>query len=1105
MITIITGRSGSGKTAYCLEQIRASGAVGKKSILLVPEQYSHDAERLLCRACGNGASLYAEVLSFSRLCLRVQSETDAPSRKTLNAGGRILLMRLALQNAAPQLRIFGGDRQRAEFLESLLRTYDAFKTAQVTCAAMLRASERIGGALGDKLRDLSLLFETYEALIPAEVCDPRDRMEELVDLLEFTSFVQREVFVDGFTDFTPQERHALECFVRAGADVTVCLTCDSLSGDDALFANSRRAGVQLVQLAKTYDRTWQEITLDRDDRDRAPELQFVEQMLFSAEDAVLPGDNTAVELYRAASFAEECELAAAQAIRLVQENGYRWRDIAVAAPDWSIYADLADGIFAKYDVPVMQAAKTDILEKPVLALVIAALEILGDGWSVPSMLRYLKTNLTGITLEERDILENYLLKWNIRGARIWCRENAWQQNPSGFSDEIKEADAALLAQIDVLRRKTALPLSHLQKRMRSAGNAKKMTMALYDFLEEIRLPTLLQEKAAAFRANGRLQLADEYAQVWEILVSAMEQTADLLGEMPMDAETFAALFRLLLSQYEIGTIPVSLDRVGVGSMTRMRRRDIRCLIFLGASDGSLPGISESSGLLTDRECELLAEAGADLGEVPEIRIERAINDIYTAFTLPSRHLTVSYSAEGESGRPAFVLTRLSHLLHTQIQSVPSEIRTYAELPCFELAAAGDGELARAADAVFLARPGQRDLLLRTREASRISRGRLSALATEKLYGKRLQMSASRVDRFRSCQFSYFLQYGLRAKPRKQAAMDALEAGTFIHYLLENVSREADAAGGFAALTETRCRELCRKYVNSYIDSKLDGLQDKSARFRYLFNRLARDAEEIVLNLCKELAVSDFKPLAFELNFAPDGDLPPAEVTDGELSVEIRGKADRVDGWVHDGKLYLRVVDYKTGVKSFSLSDVWYGMGMQMLIYLFMLEKYGSARFGREIVPAGVLYMPARDETVKAARGTPPAEIERAREKGLKRNGLLLKDPDVLAAMDHGNPPRYLPIKFNKDGLTDESVASAERLGKLSGHIRDSLLEMGRRLSSGEIEADPYYRSGNSTPCLYCEYFEACHFDENTDKRRYLTNLKPAEVWKRIEEAQNGKV
>jgi ATP-dependent helicase/nuclease subunit B len=411
-------------------------------------------------------------------------------------------------------------------------------------------------------------------------------------------------------------------------------------------------------------------------------------------------------------------------------------------------------------------------------------------------------------------------------------------------------------------------------------------------------------------------------------------------------------------------------------------------------------------------------------------------------------------------------------------------------------------LAAAAEAYFRAHEPER---LDALYGAVAPRGRLSQGAVRSLYGEKMRLSASRADKFSACRFAYFLQYGLRAKPRKPAAFAPPEFGTFMHFVLEHVAAAADAAGGFAALSAEALDALTDEAIGLYVHETLDDFAEKSPRFIYLFNRLSKSVRRVVDDMADELRGSDFKPLGFELDFSALGGLAPVPLPDGG-SLAVTGIADRVDGWVHNGKLYLRVVDYKTGRKAFSLSDIWYGMGLQMLLYLFTLQKSGETLYARAAEPAGVLYVPARDILLSENSDLTDEQISEKRAANLRRSGLLLDDPEILRAMEHGESARRLPVTWKDGAPSGEALASAERLGLLARHIAGTLAALANEIGGGDIAANPYFKSAQDHACQYCEYAAACRFSEGEDgdRRRYLKKLDAAAVWNLLEGgARNG--
>lgn len=1103
MLRLILGRAGMGKTARIMEEIRSlgpdNGGPGASCILIVPEQYSHEAERELARVCGDRLSLYAEVLSFTRLHHAVSVELGGSGRPVMDGGGQLLCMSLALDAAGGALRVYGGSRRQPELLKNLLDTVQELKTAQIGSADLTRAAGGAGGVLGDKLRDLALILEAFDAVAGRSGAVPADRLDELALRCGDSRRLRgARVYVDGFTDFTAQERAVLRALASI-ASLTVCLTCDSLEGGSEVFDIARGAARRLLRAAREDGVPAETVYMEEE---RGGAMGFLEKHLFSYTEESCEDAEGAVVLCRAPSVSAECELAAGRVLRLVQDTNCRWRDVAVAVRGFEEYRPALESVFSRYGIPLYLSAKSDILQKPLPTLLTAAADILSSGWSYESVFTYLKTGLAGLTPEECDELENYVLLWSLRGG-AWTRPEPWRQHPEGFGRTFTGETEERLRRINLLRERAAAPLRRWKERSERAQSARGQAEALGRFLEEINLAERLDERAAALEREGREALAAEYAQLWALLVSALEQCAQILGERPMEREEFTRLLRLMLSQYSVGTIPVALDRVSAGDMDRMRRRHIRHLLVLGASDERLPRLAEGRGVFSDAERQMLRELSLELGDDRGEAVAREYALIYNCLTLPSETLYVSFAAgqgTGES-RPSFVMDRLQLLFRHRIRTPDLlEARSSAREPALELAVSGRNDaVSLAARRYFFAEEESRRRLQNLERAVAAGRGRLGPVAVRSLYGDTLHLTPTRVDAYASCRFAYFMQYGLKARARAPAAFSPPEYGSFLHYVLAQVAREAGRRGGFAAVDDKTLAALTDEFIELYIREELGDFREKSRRFVYLFRRLARSVRQVVLDMAEELRASDFQPLDFELDFSRAGDLPPVALGEGEESVYLTGVADRVDGWEHEGKLYIRVVDYKTGKKSFSLSDVWYGMGLQMLLYLFSLEKTGESRYGKKIVPAGVLYVPARDALLSKPENLRDEEIVKEKAKERRRSGLLLDDPAVLAAMERGEVPKYLPVTVNREGrAAGEALADAARFARLARHIDDTLLRLSLELRRGSIEADPFFRSQQENACRWCDYLDACHFDPKRDRRRYLRKLQAQEVWARLE-------
>lgn len=1115
MLKLMIGRAGTGKTTEILRRIAARADSNKKQILIVPELASHEYERMLAQATKNTGARYAEVLTFRRIANRVFAEAGGLADTVLTPAGRLLVLYEAVRRSSDALTVYDGAIRRPDILHDLLQVLDEMKCGQILPEQLLRASAEADGHLSDKLRDLGTIGTVYETLTEEDLPDPRDQMTKIAERLpDSTLFDGAEVYLDRFDNFNRQELNILAVLLRKHIPLTIALTGDPSRPD--LFPETTKIEVRLSALAKQCGEPLQREVLEQMRMPRPPALAILEQDGLETAADHREVTDTSVRLHAAADLFSECEFAAAYIRRLLRETDARRRDIVVTARNFDQYAPILDLVFERYDVPIFLSEKSDILQKPVLALVGAALHTVTGGWRYEDVFAYLKTGFAGLTAEECDELENYVLFRRIRGT-------AWRKpftaHPDSFSGKIDDAAQQKLDHLNELREKAVEPLEQLQEGLEQAKQTTQYVQILYHFLETIGAPEAIAARAQLHEQAGRLQTAEEYRQLWEILMEAMEQFAWVHGNVPMETDTFVTLLGLVLTEYDVGTIPVSLDRVTCGSIDRVCKTGIPHLIVLGVNDGVLPSAGENGGILTDHERDVLLGLEVEL-ETSDDRLAREQTAMYRVFASASESLLLSWRTVGteEEMRPSFLIGTVRHLLNhvpeTSERGLEQQYRLEAEHPRFDLACRGAArDSAPAAQAAFRAEK------VPIRPIEQSVRGPLrNTEVIHALYGKKLRVTASRVDAFYRCQYAYFLRYGLKAKERRRAAFDAPETGTFLHFILEHTLKGMQEQYGDVIPENEAIHSLAKRWTAIYIQSQLGGLEQHSARFRHLFRRLVDMLNDVLDNLLEEMRCSDFTPVDFELDFSYDGDLKPVVLRSPDGTVEMRGKVDRVDGYVKDGTLYIRVLDYKSGQKKFELSDLWYGLNVQLLVYLFAIEKQGLEHYRSlladtidRIVPAGALYVPAHDAIVSAKRDTDEAELDALRKKQLRRSGLLLDERAVLDAMEHDMTKEgcYLPIGFlvktgepNKASLS--SLASLEQMGKLSAHIRKVLQEMGKTLLKGSMEAKPVRRGPMEDACIWCPYRAICRFDPTLgDKPHNIAKIKPEEFWNSIDEEWKG--
>jgi len=1045
-------------------------------ILMVPELISHETERLLCAEAGDTASRYAEVLSFTRLAHRVTDSLGSAAMECLDNGGRVVAMAAAARQLSSRLKAYAAVETKPEFLTGLIDGVDEFKRCCITSEDLRIAAAETEGSLAQKLEELSLLMEGYDALCSRGKRDPRDRMTFLLELLELGTFAEEHVFyIDGFPDFTRQNLAIIEHLIRESPSVTVSLNCDSLDSHMLAF---EKAGTTARELLRCAQRAGVETKIELIGEEPIP-LSPVRKGLFQGP--VTYGEAKDVLFaYRSESAYQACLHAAEQVQKLVAQ-GCRYRDITLVCTDMAVYQPLMDLIFHRFHIPLYRAGTEEILQKSVISTVLTALDAALSGFDQRSVLRYLRSALSPLNPDTCDLVENYAIVWGIRGAK-WNQD--WPWHPDGLSGVWDDRSRQLMDAVNEARYLAVTPLVRLQQQFREAKELRGQVLAVYDFLEEIDLSGRLSAMAEEMDAAGDNRNAQILNQLWEILLSALEQMHDVLGQTSWEAEHFVRLFQLLLSQYDVGTIPPVLDAVQMGPVSAMRCNQQKHLILLGAEEGNLPGYNGSSGVLTDQERVTLRQLGVPLtgGAMEGIQAEFA--EIYGVICGATESIRVYCSGE----QPSFVFRRLSDLAGGAME-VKCDLG-FAVSDAFEAGAF----LSRWNDAENAARLGVTEGYQETCRRRDFSLGTVQRENIHGLYGSTLNLSASQIDRQAECRLSYFLKYGLRAQERKEATVDPAEFGTYVHAVLENTTRCIRDMGGFHKVSLEETLEIAHRYSEEYAAERFSQLE--SERIAYLFRRNILELDMVVQELWAELKEALFAPEGFEVDFGSTGGLPAIAIPNSAMNAILRGFVDRVDVWQSGGSSYYRVVDYKTGRKDFDYCDVFNGVGLQMLLYLFALRDSGSDILGEHPVPAGVQYFPARAAYLPSDGRLDEEEAEKERRSQWKRRGLLLQDEAVLQAMEPGEKPSRMSYSVKKDGTLSGDLADREQLKQLEDYIFRTLSRMVEDIASGNVAPNPYTRGSSHSACDYCPYGPICHEREVEGRRNYKT-MTAQRFWEEI--------
>ena len=1004
MFELITGKAGSGKTGIISSRIADAVRRGEAgSYLLVPELFSYEAQRELCRVCGDSMSLYASVTTFTALYRELTGKLGGGALPYIDDGGRLLCMSLALRELQKSegLRYFKTNAHKSEVSGMMLSALDEMKQSSVTADMLREISPNFDESLSEKLEDLASVSLRYDELVSASHIDPSDALTMLVSLIEQSSLgPQNTFYVDGFIGFTESEYSVLRALLKKGVNMVVCLTYDKAEDINPEYQLPISTAGRLCKIAD-------ELGISR----------------ISGRPS-LAEKNASYETYSCTSVLEECEFAAVKTLELIRDEGCRYRDIAIAVRGFEDYRSVLESTFEKFDIPLYTARKESLVSKPLPVFILCAHDIARNAFLSDDIIALVGTGLTCLDSSEADELCEYVFRWGLREGH-WRSSSPWHQHPDGYGGKYTDDVFEKLRSINASRAKIGPALIKFTDASAAASTVYDHASALYKLLEDMEVSR---------------RIDDSDASLWEICIHALEQMVEILGEKQIDCDEFYRLYMLMLSKYDIGSIPDSVDSVSAGDFDRMRRRNIRYLIVLGASDERLPAARKDEGLFSEDERQALNDEHLFFGGNTEDRLFREFSLIYNCFSLPSEKIFYCYF-----GNPSYL-----------IPSKKDEVIKYRALKPVEPISP--------------------------------ARGKLSNQSVTALYGNNIYISASKADKFYSCKYSYFCQYGLRARPYVEASFSYPEVGTFVHFVLENVAKEVSSLGGFASVTDDELNVMTRKYMDEYISFELNGFSEKSDRFIYLFRRVESDTFSIVLDTAKELRKSDFTPFAFELNFSDREKFAPISLNGGKDSLVMSGIADRVDEWNNDGRRFIRIVDYKTGNKKFCLSDIWHGMGMQMLLYLYALAQSE----GEGTVPAGVMYVPAKNKYVSFKASPSDDEITAARSKGLNRSGMMLSSFGVPNAWETGDEKIYSP---------KDSEMTLPQFELLSKHITHRLGEMASCLRNGDIDADPAKKGSDFFACSLCDYCGSCGFTdgEHGESVRTLRTLDDEIVWGKMEE------
>lgn len=1114
MLQFILGRAGFGKTFEIQKIIKNTLLNNEKKILLiVPEQGSFDTEKNILNLLGAKSAAKVQVLTFSRLSDIVFRKVGGNFGKRINNSERNLLMSLAIDKVSDKLKIYAEQSSKMEFINMITLALSEFKMCRVTNNDLLKISDSTGDpVLKKKILETYNIFSAYEELLKNNYSDPLDDLTNLASkLYQHNFFNGYTVILDGFEGFTVQQLSIIEiiliqckmCYVTLCTDKVI----DSNNNDEIdLFWPINRTLKKILNIAKKNSiKLKNPICLKDPKRFKSEGLKFLESQIFRIKKEKMLKDIEDVLVFNARTKYDEADFVCRKIKKLIYEKDYKYSDFAVVTRNDEVYRGILDVTFEKYNIPYFMDKREEIISKPVMAILIYAFEIINYNFFSNSIIKYLKTGLVGVDVDEISELENYVLFWNITGKR-WFKD--FTSNPDGYA-QMDEKSKLKLIKLNELRKKIIDPLLNLKKNVEGqAGDI--ICKNTYNFLCEINVIENLKNFCKKLNDENQQVLADEQVRLWNILVEIFENMARILKGKKFSSKKYAELLKLTISSYDIAFIPRKVDEVVFGSIDRIRVQDKKIVFLIGAVEGEFPRTPVSSGIFTDAQRIQLILKGLPLYDSLEGLLINERFLAYKSVTLPSEKLFITWSrattlggAKSASEIVREVLTALPKVTVIDDFFEDLDDKIWAVNPAFEICARHWNEKSRFSytlKELFFRLSNYKDKI---DIIEKINSERLFEIENKAkikdVFGQNIKISASQIEKFYMCEFAYFCKYVILAKERKKAKFGAIEYGDLAHFVFEKILQKFSVSE-LLKFSENDLIKETKKILKYYIDVHFGGWTDKTPRFIYLFSRTLNTLVPLINHMAKELSQSKFLPKYFELKISNRGYINPIklELFNG-TTIEVGGQIDRVDIMEQDKLKYVRIIDYKTGDKDFDLSDVFYGLNLQMLVYLKAFCK-NFIKSNIKTIPAGVLYVPLTSTVLNLNRNETLEKLRKEKIKKLQMSGLVLDNKEVIFGMEHDANGVYIPVEI-KDGDSrgENSLVNFMQMDSIMKYIDKLIINMGLKLQKGIISANP--AKGKYDACEFCEYKSACATFKNEnikkiehlDKSEFFENIKQKKV------------
>ena len=1112
MLRLIYGKSGSGKSSYCFSEIsrlieeekneknrRKNNEINNKIYIITPEQFSFTAERKLMdemEKIGCGAVISAEVLTLSRMAYRVMQEVGG-GLESLSKCGKAMLVYSILSNNQKNLKFLG---KSDENIDLSMRAITEFKKHGVSVNDLLNEISSVEDLyLKNKLQDMSLIYKEFEDKISETYIEDTDLLTLLAENLDKVDLVKNSIiYIDEFSGFTYQEYQVIKEFLRLAKKVNITICVDNLdfntNPDIDIYYPNKLTVKKLLNLAKENDIGLDDfIHLEKGFRFKTEELQFLSNNLYSNNSTNYGKSVENLSLFLAKNEYSEVENVAKEIEELIRKENMRYRDISIITKNIENYSSLVRAIFREYDIPVFIDEKRDLNQNIIVQYVLSILEVLSKNFSQEAVFSYIKLGFFDYDKEEIFKLENYCNKWGIK-------QNKWKKD---FTYELdNEKTKKEIERLNEIRKEIIEPLLKLQEEIKKDRTVKNITLSLYNFIINQNIEEKISKKILELEEKDLLDLAKEYKESYEIIIDIFDKMVLIFDDEKITIDKYQKIFKIGLKNSGLGKIPGTADQVILGDVDRSRSHKVKVVFILGLNDGVFPSSNKDEGFLNDSDREILKQDGIELANGTIDNLYEDKFNIYKAFTTAEEKLYLSYSSsdkDGKSLRPSVLVSQIkkmfpkmkeeSDVINKKYEIVNKKV-TYEELIENIAKIRNKEKIDEIWYQIYNYYNGQEEWnkklksdmqgLNYTNLPERIKQENI-----DKLYGNTLKTSISRLEKYRGCPFSYYLQYGLKLKEKETLKVQSFNTGSFMHETIDSffqVVREEDL--DLAQIEEDKILEIVSNIIDESLNLNKNFIFTATAKYKVLVRRLKRIITKALKYIIITIVNSDFEVSGTEVEFGEKGKYEPIilELDNGK-KIEITGKIDRIDTAKNEDGKYLRIIDYKSSAKNIDLNEVYAGLQIQLLTYTDAICRK------EDIMPAGIFYFSLLEQMANADKRLNEDEIEEMIRKNFKMKGLIIADVKIIKMNDNtlkSGTSDLVPAGITLKGEINQRNTNGvkqEEFKVLQEYIYKTIKDISKEILSGNIDLKPYNKQGK-TPCEYCEYKTICGFNPRFDDNKY---------------------